>query len=90
VLPQLLAKHQGIGRGAGSPRRDAAGEQRASPQLGLLQASRRCAGSCRTACLDEKEERSWIFLTESQALLFFLIAIRRLSHYFIFGFFALE
>lgn len=79
VLPQVLAKRQGISRGEGSPCRDAAGEQKASPKLGLLKASRSCAGSCRTACLGEKEEKSWIFLTKSQALLFFLIAIRHLS-----------
>lgn len=47
MLAQLLAEHQGLSRGAGSPRRDAAGEHR-SPELRLLKASRSRAGSCGT------------------------------------------
>lgn len=60
MLPQRLAKHPGTSRGGGLPRWDAASEQKASPKLGLWKASRSYTGSCRAACLGEKE-KSWIF-----------------------------
>lgn len=72
VLPQLFAGQQGVGGGDGSPGGDAAREWKSSPKLGLLKASRSHTSSWRMACLDEKEEKRWIFFHRVKSPVVFL------------------